>query len=234
MMGSPAGHEDHYDDEARHEVTVAPFEMCVTEVTQSQWKAVMGNNPSDCDYGCGDDLPANNMSWHDALDFLNKLSEREQLKPCYSGGGDRVQWQRGCNGFRLPTEAEWEYAARAGTQTAYSFGADPQQLGEYAWFKSRYGSNLHPVAKKQANRWGFYDIHGNVWEWVWDRYGLYPDKASTDRGGPRSGDHRVVRGGSFFSGPRGLRSAVRIGFKPTDRYSDFGLRCARSFTRHAP
>jgi formylglycine-generating enzyme required for sulfatase activity len=253
--------EDLYDDEApQHDVEVTGFDMCETEVTQGQWQAVMGSNPSDCDWGCGPELPVQNVSWLEAALYLNALTRRENqerragepLSPCYeidgeealrqqmaptSGSGRqelaeaKVEWKPGCTGYRLPTEAEWEYAARARTTTAYSFGDDKAQLGEYAWYSDNAGSKVKQVKTRKANPWGLHDVHGNVYEWVWDRYGSYSREAQQDPRGPEEGDARVVRGGSIGVRPRLLRSADRLWSLPGTRLRLLGLRCVRGGPR---
>ncbi len=249
LMGTPASEPGRDDDEGpQHEVTVSPFAICRTEITQGQWRAVLGENPSVCDYGCGDDLPVQNVSWLDVVRYMNALTEREnkgrpepdKLSLCYEVESDRVTWRPDCTGYRLPTEAEWEYAARAGTRTAYSFGDDAGQLGEYAWYEPNTENEVQPVGRKKPNPWGLRDMHGNVWEWVWDEDGSYqagsrsdprgpasaaePATARTDSGSPR----RVLRGGSFGDLARLLRSGDRSGRRPWFRNGDLGARCARA------
>jgi len=152
-MGSPDSDSNAYDHEKpAHQVTISePFYMGKYEVTQAQWKAVMGENPSRFK---GDDHPVENVSWEDVQQFIQKLNAKEGKEAC-----------------RLPTEAEWEYAARAGTTTIYSFGNNASQLGNYAWYDENSGNTTHPVGDKPPNPWGLYDMHGNVWEWVQDWYG---------------------------------------------------------------
>ena len=234
MMGSPEGEEGREANEVLHEVELSPFFMCRTEVTNDQWKAVMGSSPSDCEYGCGDKQPVQNVTWVQATEYMNALTERENAMfpteartRCYEGDGNST-WVEGCTGYRLPSEAEWEYAARAGTRTAYSFGDDPGKLGEHAWFVGNSGENTHPVGEKLANPWGLKDMHGNVWEWVWDRYDDNDNhKVTRDPRGPQNGDLRVLRGDSFRGVPRGLRSAHRFTVRPTDPSGLLGFRCAR-------
>src|SRR5262249_18504999 len=152
----------------QHRVRITrPFYLGVTEVTQGQYQAVMGENPSQ--FKTSDDLPVDNVSWFDAVKFCDRLSERENRKPCYLIDGDQVSITGG-NGYRLPTEAEWEYACRAGSATAFGFGDDEARLGGLAWFSGNSGGKTHPVAQRQANAFGLYDMHGNVWEWCWDAY----------------------------------------------------------------
>ena len=220
-------------DGPAHSVQVSGFFICQTEVTQGQWKAVMGTEPSDCDYGCGDKFPVQSVSWFDAVEYLNMLTRREnqgrtdKLSQCYQIEGETVRWIDGCTGYRLPTEAEWEYAARAGTQTTYSFGDNDSKMGEYAWHSGNSNNKVHDVAGKKANPWGLHDVHGNVWEWVWDSYGDYDSADHTNPKGPKSGDRCVLRGGSFDYRALFLRSALRFRLVPSYRYWNLGFRCAR-------
>jgi len=221
-MGSAARDPRAYPEEhPRHEVEVGPFAMAKYVVTQKLYREVMNSNPGSHN---GADLPANNMSWFDALRFCNALSVRERLLPAYRiGEGDApvVGWDPTADGFRLPTEAEWEYAARAGTTSAYSFGDDEALLGEYAWWSRNAEGKPHPVGTRKPNPWGLFDVHGNVYEWCWDEYGSYDERRP-------SGGTRVVRGGSFWhSFPRDLRSAYRHWHPPEKRYLLIGFRCAR-------
>ncbi|WP_428262018.1 SUMF1/EgtB/PvdO family nonheme iron enzyme [Haliangium sp.] len=240
-MGTPEIEEGRDDDEGpRQWVTLSPFWMCRTEITQAQWKAMMGKEPSDCDYGCGDELPVQNVSWSDVVDYMNELSRLEELTPCYERTGTVVRWKDECDGYRLPTEAEWEYAARAGSDSAYGFGDDAGELGEYAWYAANADGKTHAVATKKPNAWGLYDMHGNVWEWVWDEYGKYQAGSRSDPRGPASAAEpdtahtepdspvRVLRGGSFEVPARFLRSGSRVRYWPRNRDGDLGARCARA------
>jgi len=213
-MGSPASEKDRNDDETQHQVTLTkPFHMGRTEVTQGQWKKVMRTEPWKGEEYVeeGDDYPAVLVSWNDAVEFCKKLSAME----------GKV--------YRLPTEAEWEYACRGGTKTAFSFGDDEAELGKYAWF---YGNAddidenyAHRVAQKLPNPFGFYDMHGNVWEWCSDWYGAYPSTALTDPRGPCSGSFRVLRGGSWCNEPYLVRCASRLDRPPEYRgYGSVGFR----------
>lgn len=161
------------------------------EVTQKQWREVMGINPSNFK---GDNLPVENVSWNDAQDFVKKLNEKE-----------------GTDKYRLPSEAEWEYAARAWTTTRYSFGNDDSDLGDYAWYNYNSGRKTHPVGQKQPNPWGLYDMHGNVWEWVQDEWHSDYDGAPTDGSAWEDGSnsYRVWRGGGWISIAGFCRSAQR-------------------------
>jgi formylglycine-generating enzyme required for sulfatase activity len=168
----------------------------------------MGENPSRFK---GDDRPVENVSWEDAQQFIQKLNEREGKEAC-----------------RLPTEAEWEYAARAGTTTLYSFDDKKSQLSDYAWYGGNSGSATHPVGEKKPNRWGLYDMHGNVCEWVQDWYDSYTAEAVRDPIGPTTGALRVFRGGGWYSPALYARSASRNGFHPGYRYGVLGFRCLSS------
>lgn len=208
-MGSANGETD---ERPVHTVRISrPFYLGKYEVTQAQWQAVMGKNPS---YFTGDDTrPVEQVSWEDVQQFIGKLNAKE-----------------GVALYRLPTEAEWEYAARAGTTTAYSFGEDPKQLPDYAWYDRNLVGTTHPVGQRQPNPWGLYDLYGNVWEWVQDWYGDYAAATVTDPPGPSSGSARVVRGGSgsWGSDARDCRSATRGGLAPGYRGSYLGFRLLRT------
>jgi len=187
-----------------------PFYLGKYEVTQGQWQAVMGNNPSKF---TGDpNRPVEQVSWDDVQEFIRRLNARE--------GGTM---------YRLPTEAEWEYAARAGTTTRWSFGDDKSQLGRYAWYGGNAGSQTHPVGQLQPNPWGLYDMHGNVREWAQDWYGKYTRGTAVDPAGPSSGPRRVDRGGSWYSTSSFCRSSDRFrdSGAPGDRNAILGCRLLR-------
>ena len=256
-MGSPSSEPGRIDAEGpQHTVTISrSFLLGATEVTQGQWRAVMGNSPSHFS-SCGDDCPVEKVSWDDVVDFCNRLSDLDGLSRCYSGSGNNITWNRGCTGYRLPTEAEWEYAARAGTQTALYTGPltirgnnNGPELDAIAWYggnsgvtysggydcsgwpEKQYSSSkcgTHPVGRKQPNGWGLYDMHGNVWEWVWDWKADYPSGSVTDPVGPSGGSYRVLRGGSFLRYARFCRSARRGWGHHTGCGDDLGFRLARS------
>ena len=211
MMGSPDSATEAFDNEKpAHRVTISqPFYLGKYPVTQAQWEVVMGNNPSR--FKGNPNLPVESVSWNDVPAFMRKLNERE-----------------GGRAYRLPTEAEWEYACRAGTTTIYSFGNDAAQLGDYAWYNENSGGETHPVGEKQPNPWGLYDMHGNVWEWVQDWYSPYTAEAVTDPIGPATGAARVIRGGGWVSSARFARSAYRVWRPPGYRHDDLGFRCLSS------
>ncbi|MFN4920099.1 MAG: formylglycine-generating enzyme family protein [Planctomyces sp.] len=216
MMGSPAGENDRDRDEILHQVTISkPFYMGRTEVTQGQWKKIMGTEPWKGQKYVqeGDDYPAVYVNWHDAVAFCKKLSAHDG-KTC-----------------RLPTEAEWEYACRGGTNTAFSFGDDAEVLSDYAWWGGILGSGnaqdaqyAHQVAQKLPNAFGLYDMHGNVFEWCSDWYGNYPSTPLTDPRGPDSGSFRVWRGGSWRGVPSFVRCANRDLNAPENRFNSNGFR----------
>jgi formylglycine-generating enzyme required for sulfatase activity len=221
MMGSPIEEEGAENDEEQHQVTISKdYYLGVTEVTQGQYEKVMGTNPSQFQnsvIGKSDSsmYPVERVSWEDAVEFCKKLSELPEEKTA-----GRV--------YRLPTEAEWEYACRAGSKSAYSFGADSTSLGDYAWFGENSGNQTHPVGEKKANAWGVYDMHGNVWEWCSDWYGEYPKGAVSDPSVPNEGSGRVLRGGGWRLGAARCRSANRNGGGPSGRSVDLGFRLALS------
>ena len=208
-MGDASGE----DDETPHEVTLTkPFKMGIHEVTQAQYEQVMGVNPSGFK---GADNPVEMVSWDDAVEFCRRLSEL----PAEKAAG---------NVYRLPTEAEWEYACRAGTTTKYSFGDDESELGDYAWYGVNSDQKTHPVGSKKPNAWGLYDMHGNVFEWCQDRYGDYPSGSVTDPTGPAVGSFRVSRGGSWLYSAGSCRSAYRGRDYPSDCSLNLGFRVSLS------
>jgi len=226
-MGSPESEVDRDIDEARHEVTLTrAFWMGRTEVTQGLYQEIMGSNPS-VDAGCGPDCPVNNLSWFKAVAFANALSAREELEPCYVIAGEAVSWPAGldCEGYRLPTEAEWEYAARAGQPTLYAGSDDPDAV---AWHSDNFHRRSRPVAGKQPNAWGLYDMSGNVQEWVWDGYQDAPTDPQVDPLGADDPIGRVLRGGSVTSFPDHVRVADRHLRAPGQITGAYGLRLART------
>ena len=216
-MGSPAVEEGRDNDELQHQVTVSSFKMGKYEVTQAEYYEVMGVNPSRFKGSgytpAGTEVqgrrPVENVSWLDAVKFCNALSEKEGRTKAYTINGDTVTMNSGANGYRLPTEAEWEYACRAGTATTWSFGNDASAAGDYAWTGENSNEMTHQVGLKKANQWGLYDMYGNVFELCWDLYGDYTGEAQTDPNGVASGSRRVIRGGSWYYPSAYSRSAFR-------------------------
>ena len=211
LMGSPDSEVGRAKDEGPlHEVTISrPFWMGAYEVTQQQWSAVMGSNPSTFQQGEDASLrPVERVSWNDVQQFLARLNAL------------------GLGRFRLPTEAEWEYAARAGSTARFAFGDDPdyRALADHAWFYSRAEGRSHPVGGKRPNALGLYDMYGNVWEWCADWFGPYSGEAVVDPQVPATGRERVIRGGSWFNEPEALRSANRHRHPPESRQTNLGLR----------
>jgi formylglycine-generating enzyme required for sulfatase activity len=225
LMGSPQGELNRVWDEDQHEVTITrPFLLSAREVTQGQWEAVMEGNPSH--FKGSADQPVEKVGWIDAVEFCNRLSARENLTPVYIIRGEEVTWNRGASGYRLPTEAEWEYACRAGTGTRYCLGDEEADLDRAGWFADNCAAKTHPVGGKTANAWGLYDMHGNVWEWCYDWYGPYEGNAK-DPVGSVPGPGRVVRGGSWGNYPQNCRSALRNYAFPGPSYLLIGLRPVR-------
>jgi formylglycine-generating enzyme required for sulfatase activity len=240
LMGSPDG-EGFPPEHPQHRVQITqPFYLGVYEVTQAQFEAVMGVNPSwfspnggGWDRVAGQSTgrhPVEGVSWFDAVTFCNKLSVLEGRKPFYEIEGNTVRvpdWNG--PGYRLPTEAEWEYACRARTRTRYSFGDDQASLGEYGWFDGNSGLRTHPVGERRPNGFGLYDMHGNVWEWCWDGIdaGFYGKSPADDPRGPYRASDRVDRGGGWGSEPSLARSAYREGVAPEFWAFVLGFRLAR-------
>lgn len=209
MMGSPSGENGRSNDESPiHKVIIEySFYMGKYPVTQKQWEKVMGNNPS---FFKSEDRPVESVSWNDIQEFVKKLNEKE-----------------GTDKYRLPSEAEWEYACRASTQTRYSFGNDESKLDEYAWYDKNSGSKTHPVGQKNPNSWGLYDMSGNVWEWVQDKWHENYKAVPSDVSAWDDGSSRVIRGGGWFNVERNCRSAVRNRNFPAYRFNFLGFRLLR-------
>ena len=207
MMGA----ETTDDEQPIHRVTLTRgFELGRYEVTQAQWEAVMGSNPSYFK-ACGGDCPVEQVSWQAVQTFLRILN------------GVDARYT-----YRLPTEAEWEYAARAGSTTAYAFGDDPAELPAYAWYGVNSQCHIRPVGRKQPNAWGLYDMHGNLWEWTHDWDGDYPAGPVTDPSGPASGEYRTNRGGGWSNDPQFLTSSYRGSYRPGYSSNGLGFRLART------
>ena len=237
QMGSPATEPERDADEVLHEVTADSFYMAETELTQEEYQEIMGSNPSE-NQGAG--LPVENVSWYDAIAYCNARSEAEGLTPCYTISGTTVAWDRSANGYRLPTEAEWEYAARANTDTPFSFGdyvndEDANCYNAYGYNNDASGSWVngyleHTVAVSSypANGNGLYNIHGNVAEWVWDWYGDYSTETQENPTGAESGNYKIARGGGWNDFPKHIRSAYRSVFPADVPLYSIGIRLVRN------
>ena len=226
QMGSDKGKDD---EKPVHSVTVGSFYMDKHEVTQESYEQMTGTNPSKFP---GGKRPVEQVSWFDCIKYCNARSEKEGLKPCYDVTSGLCDFA--ADGYRLPTEAEWEYACRAGTSTAFSFGDSEAKLKVFAWFRANASDTSHDVGMKKANPFGLYDIHGNVAEWCHDVYreDYYAGSPDTDPRGPVQGDNRVLRGGAWNSRGKTCRSARRLNNAAavTDiclGYDIYGFRCVR-------
>jgi formylglycine-generating enzyme required for sulfatase activity len=255
-MGSPKGEVGRHDDEMLHTVTLSwDYEVSKTEVTQGLWEAVMPKRPwaekarrtdptevdkvGICDsvgnQAYGSKQPVYCITWAEAIKFCNELSKKEGLEPVYlNRGGRDVDWNKEANGYRLLTEAEWEYAARASEAGLYS-GSDAGDMGDFAWHGGNANERSHPVGTKKPNAWGLYDMTGNVAEWTWDWYEPYTADAVTDPQGPSTGNGRVIRTSSFRYLDRRVdypqesdRIASRSNMRPDWAGDWLGFRIART------
>ncbi len=222
-------------DAPSHEVELDAFYMDRRLVTQEHYEMVMGKNPSRWK---GNRNPVEQLRWSDAVRYCNKRSELEGLQPCYDAESLECHFE--ATGYRLPTEAEWEYACRAGSTTRYFFGDNPSKLGDYAWFEQNSGGHPRPVGQKQPNPWGLYDIVGNVWEWCQDFYAVdyYPQAPRKNPRGPTEGQNKVLRGGAWRFSADNCRSGYRYNESPGYAdvcfgYDIYGFRCVRKATAGA-
>lgn len=230
IMGDDNGQDD---EKPQHQVFISAFYMDKYEVTQLDYLRITGTNPSK--FG-GKDwklYPTDRVGWQQAAAYCNERSNRQGLEPCY----DEETWQ--CNfdadGYRLPTEAEWEYAYRAGTGGSYYFGnSGSNGPAQHAWFKENSGNQTHPVGSKRPNRWKLHDMAGNVYEWCNDYYdpNYYRHSRSKDPRGPQTGEHRVLRGGCWVTSLQSCRAASRFSDEPVNAdtclgYPAYGFRCVR-------
>ncbi len=223
-MGSPESEEGRFPSETLHQVTLTRAMLVgAHEVTQEQYQRVMGTTPSH-NAACPT-CPVEKVSWYEAVTFCNRVSERESLELVYWQEGQRVLWNPQASGYRLLTEAEWEYAARAGDETRFSGG---ETIADVGWASTTARGKTHPVGQLQPNAWGLYDMTGNVREWVWDFPGSHSADAVTDPSGAPQGTERANRGGSWSSDERRVRVAYRRWGNPNDRNNSLGFRVART------
>ncbi len=232
LMGSEA----EIDVRPVHRVSVSSFYMDKYEVTQEAYREIMGKSPS---REAGKTNPVERVRWSDATKFCNARSVREGLRPCYDLKTRVCDFD--ADGYRLPTEAEWEYACRARTQGDYYFGSDTRSLQAHAWFKGNAGRRPHPVGQKRPNPFGLHDMSGNVWEWCndWYQVDFYEGKPAADPQGPATGRKKVLRGGSWSHSADSCTSWTRYcddpGFSDTCVASDdYGFRCVRKASPDAP
>ena len=226
-MGSERGQPDEMPV---HKVWVDSFLMDKYELSQEQYVKLAGTNPSSFK---GSKMPVDTITWVDAVLYCNLRSRAEGLVPCYDEESETRQCNFQANGYRLPTEAEWEYACRAGTVTEYYFGRAPHSLNKYCWYIKNSFKKTHPVGQKKPNRWGLYDMYGNVAEWCNDVYDInyYKRSSSKNPRGPGEGDIKVLRGGGWQDGADSLRSSWRAGenlsFVDACIMDSMGFRCVR-------
>jgi sulfatase modifying factor 1 len=243
-IGSPDTEAWRGEDETQHSVAVNAFYMCRYEVTQKEYKEIIGDNPSNFS---GETLPVENISWYDVIAYCNARSEKEGLTPVYSMDGQNVTWDRSADGYRLPTEAEWEYACRAGTATPFNtetsisaeeanyYGHYPYEI-ENNYFSQenletkpgQYRQTTVAVGSFSPNEWGLYNMHGNVSEWIWDYYDNYEVTEQTNPTGPSFGTRRVYRGGGWNDFAKNLRSAYRAALRPDGTSFNLGFRLVRN------
>ncbi len=213
------------DEGPMSEVTVNSFYMGIYEVTQEIWQDAMGSNPS---LNVAENHPVERTMWLDAVEFCNTLSENEGLVPCYIIDGTDVSFITDANGYRLPTEAEWEYAAEGGQLGKGTIFPGGSNLGDLAWYQDNSDTKTHEVGLKTPNELGMYDMAGNVFEWCWDWYGAYTEEAKTNPLGPESGDEKSMRGGAFITVEKACRSSRRFNAPVDLGLEFFGLRLVRN------
>lgn len=230
MMGTD---EDENDERPIHDVSLAAFYIGRYEVTQAEWQAVMGDNPS---FFKGENNPVEQIDWYMAIEFCNKKSKLEGLTPCYTGSGDNITCNFAARGYRLPTEAEWEFACSGGLLShgyAYSGSND---VSAVAWFEGNSDGKPHPVGSKQPNEIGIYDMSGNIWEWCWDWYAgdYYKNSPSSNPSGPAAGQERSYRGGGINGRIEYMRCTGRYQLSPAYKHSDMGLRLVKKAAGKIP
>lgn len=244
QMGSPEDEAWRLEDETQHTVTVSDFYMSIYELTQAEYQEIMGENPSSFS---GDDLPVENVSWLDAIRYCNARSEKEGLTPAYTIDGQTITWNRSADGYRLPTEAEWEYACRAGTATPFNtensisaeeanyYGHYPYEIEDNYFSQENlttkpgeYRQTTVAVDSFSPNAWGLYNMHGNVGEWVWNYYGAYDTETPDNPTGAMTGTLRVYRGGGWNDFAKNMRSAYRATLAEDKGSFNIGIRLVRN------
>jgi formylglycine-generating enzyme required for sulfatase activity len=228
-MGS-TGTDARADEKPVHQVTVSDFYIDRYEITQQEWEKIMGLNKNRSKWK-GDNLPAAQVTWYEAVEYCNLRSAAEGLDPVYSGSGDKIVCDFSRNGYRLPTEAEWEYAAKGGAKAAaYTLYAGSNTPGDVAWYDANSGAKIHPIGQKDPNSLGLHDMSGNVREWCWDRYNAsyYAKSPAKNPAGPETGGYRVSRGGGWQYGTKYIRVTDRSIDAPTTLLNYMGLRVVRS------
>ena len=224
------------DEQKEHSVTVKDFEICKFEVTVWQWKEYVKANklnmPSKPEWGWKDNYPINNITWYEAIGYCNWLSKKEKLEPVYSQQGPNIHCDFTKDGYRLPTEAEWEYAAKGGSKSKETRFSGSDNQDEIAWHKANSNGTPHTVGTKLPNEIGICDMSGNVWEWCWDWYNkdYYKIEESKNPKGPVMGERKSVRGGSWDSKLNYMRPANRISTVPSKTHEFYGFRVARSIS----
>ncbi len=222
-MGNTQGNGSR-DQLPPHEVSLTTFYLSKYEITHAQYQSVMGEDTID---GVPDNRPVEMVSWYDAVSFCNILSTREGITACYEINGKTVTCNFNANGYRLPTEAEWEYAARGGNQSKNYIYSGDNNISRVAWYYSNSDGKTHPVGSKLANELGLYDMCGNVWEWCWDWYGLYSAAPQMNPAGPDSGIDRVFRGGNMITHAEYLQVFFRAFHNPSLVGKGVGFRVAQ-------
>ena len=237
-MGSKKSDESaEVDEQKEHTVTLNTFEISKFEVTVWEWKQFIKANkmkmPAKPTWGWQDNYPINGITWNEAIAYCNWLSTKEKLQPCYSKKGPNFVCNFKANGYRLPTEAEWEFAAKGGTNSKGFRYSGSDKLEDVAWYKANSNGQPHTVGTKLPNELGIYDMSGNVWEWCWDWYNkdFYKLEKGDNPKGPEMGERRTVRGGSWDSKSNYVRPANRISTIPSKTHEFYGFRIARTISK---
>lgn len=237
LIGSPESEPNRYGDESQHSITLSAYWMDTTEISRSLFRKLMGHDPSLQE--CPDDCPVENVTWFEAILFSNARSKASLRDTAYQYSAlikspegsvtslSNLVIRPGTDGFRLPTEAQWEVAARAGSSASWAWGDDSTSAQNFAWHQTNSSNQPHPIGTLRPNAWGFHDLHGNVSEWIWDWYDGYRLQDTLDPQGSVWSDQRVFRGGNWSSSTKWMRCALRDGAGPSYRASTLGFRCVR-------